>query len=379
MTFVELKEAGRMLARARRIGNGDFRRYQGSAEEICRQIIDDCWDADKRYFRVSNGHFLGFYVRDFAHAGRALVDLGFKDRVNETLRWALGVFERHGQIEQSISREGKPFSFPAYSPDALGLLLYVLDLTNNRALVKRHRKLLQHEADRFARAVIDPKTLLPYLHKRFSAMRDHAWRPAACYDAVMAVLVAKYAERFGLEFPYKHKAMAEKLVETYWNGNYFFSDLNKRKIVTGDANVFPFWTNVLEGVVPKQQIDSMTKKAMRAMHQAGLDDPWPLRYVSAKDVRREGIRLNIANLFAKGYQTDSIWMNIGLCMLDVQVQSDPPAAKRHIERVGELITEHGTFLELYDKTGQPFKTFWYVSDEAMLWCAQWLRLSREVR
>lgn len=362
-----------MFRRARRVGREGFRRFSGTPEEICRQIIERCWDADKRYFRVSSGHFAEFYVRDFAHTAAALVALGYGEKVKATLQYALRVFARHGRIEQSISPSGKPFSFPAYSPDALALLLYAMVITNNIDLAKRHRTLLQAEADRFAQTVVDPATLLPYRHKRFSGMRDHAKRQGACYDAVMIGLVAKYAPMFGIKFPYTHREVARRLVETYWQGGYFFSDLQKQPLVTGDANVFPFWTGVLEGAIPKKELAAMRRHAMDALHNNRLDNPWPLRYVSPKDVAAEKVRLSIGNLFAGDYQTHSIWMNIGLCMLDVLWGANPELASTHSRRIGELISQHGTFLEVYDRTGEPFKTPWYVTDEAMLWCAQWLR------
>lgn len=362
-----------MFRRAHRVRSEGFQRFSGSPEEICRQIIERCWDADKQYFQVSSGHFTEFYVRDFAHTAAALVALGYGEKVRATLQYALRVYARHGRIEQSISPGGKPFSFPAYSPDALALLLHAMVVTNNADLAKRHRTLLQAEADRFAQTVVDPATMLPYRHKRFSGMRDHAKRQGACYDAVMIGLVAKYAPIFDLKFPYPHKEVAERLVEAYWQGSYFVSDLQKQTIVTGDANVFPFWTDVLEGVTPRKELAAIRRSAMDALHGNGLDDPWPLRYISPKDAAVERVKLNIGNLFAGDYQTHSIWMNIGMCMLDVLWEANPKAARVHDHRVGELIAQHGTFLEVYDRTGEPFKTPWYVTDEAMLWCAQWLR------
>lgn len=376
MKLIEMQEAARMFRRARRVRRSGFRRYDGDEEAICRQIIADCWDEERHYFRVSNGHFCEFYVRDFAHCAGALVTLGYEEKVVATLRYALQTFQEHGRIEQTISPKSQPFSFPAYSPDALALLLHTLVITKQEKLAKEYHDLLQQECDRFAAEVIDAGRLLPKRHKRFSGMRDHVKRQAACYDAAMVLLVAKYAPRFQLKFPYKIEDLAEIFLQTYWNGEYFYSDATQQPMVVGDAQIFPFWTGILADVVKPKELAAMRAKTFRAVHRAGLDDPWPLRYTNSADAGQEHRRLHFSNLFANGYQTDSIWMNTGLCMLEVLASDNPKAAKKHVARIGQLIKQHGTFLEVYDKTGAPFKTFWYVADEGMLWCASWLVLRR---
>lgn len=378
MRIIELQEAVRMFRRARRVRREGFVRYSGSAEEICRQIIDDCWDEKHQYLRVSTGHFCEFYVRDFAHCAGALLKLGYRKQVTATVRYALEAFEKHGRIEQTISPGGIAFSFPAYSPDALALLLFILAKTKQTKLAKHHRKLLQKEADRFVRLVIDPATLLPRRNKRFSGMRDHCERSSACYEAVMILLVAKLAPEFKLDFPYTPEQLTPIFLETYWNGSYFYSDITRQPIVVGDANVIPIWTGVLEGMVPAATLRAMRRKMLRSLRVAGLDEPWPLRYTNSQDAKSEQVGMHFSSFFAHGYQTDSIWMNIGLCMLDVLADENPKVARKHHERIGKLIEQHGTFFELYDKKGRPFITPFYAADEGMLWCAQWLAFHRDM-
>lgn len=376
MKAIEFREALRMFRRARRVRKYGFHRYDGSAEDICRQIIADCWNDEKQYLQVSTGHFCEFYVRDFAHCAEALVKLGYKKQVAATLKYALETFKKHGQTEQTISPSGVPFSFPAYSPDALALLLRTIIVTKQERLAKDYRRLLQKECDRFIRGVIDKKTLLPKRRKRFSGMRDHAERSGACYEAVMMLLVAKLAPQLKLKFPYSAEQLIQPFLNTYWNGSYFYSDTKQQAIVVGDANVMPFWTGALNGLISDAQLAAMRRKTLRSLRAASLDDPWPLRYTTLEDTEKEKVGLHFSNLLAKGYQTDSIWQNIGLCYLDVLAGGNRKVAKRHLRQIGRLIEEHGTFLEIYDKTGKPFATPFYITDEGMLWCAQWLALQR---
>ncbi len=361
-----------MFRRARRVRQQGFHRYTGTPERICQQIIDDTYDKENRHYRVSDGHFRDFFVRDFAFFCEDLVALGYKKEVRSTIEYALRQFKEHGRVRTLIGPTGKVRDYPSYGPDSLALLLYAITHTGNTDLGKQYRAFLQGEADYFVRYVIDPKTHLPYAHKRFTCMRDHAKRKASCYDATMIAVVARECEALGIRFPYSAKQAKGRLVETYWNGTYFFDDLKKQNIVVGDANVYPFWT----GVVKDRHMLSETIIAIRA---AGLDMPFPLRYVSTFDKDREEANLHFLNWFAKDYETDSVWMHMGLAYVRILSTIDKVAARKHLSAYRKNIERYGTFLELYDRDGQPFHTYFYWTDEAMSWCAGYLRLAKQLR
>ncbi len=360
-----------MLRRARRVKREGFRRYEGDPEGICGQIIADAYDKERGYFRVSSGHFCEFYVRDFALCCEALVALGYQDEVACTVEYAMRAFEREGRIATMITPRGKAYDFPAYGPDALALFLLTLSRTGHRALATGHKRFLQREVDRFVRLVVDERTMLPRRGTRFTSMRDHTKRDASCYDATMVALAARECEALGLRFPFAAGDAAAKVKEAYWNGAFFCSDLRERDLVIGDANTMPFWTRVCRD-------RRMRASACAAVGEAGLDDPFPLRYVSTRDKAREKVDWHLAAALAPGYETDSVWAHLGLAYLRVLAQADAPRARRHVRAYGGLIRRHGTFLELYDAHGAPYETPLYVTDEAMLWCAPWLALAREL-
>lgn len=361
--MIILKEGLRMLQRARRVAKEGFRTYAGTPEEICSQIISDCFDHEKQYFRVSAGHFCEYYVRDFAFCCEALAQLGHAKEVRKTLAYALSRFEHKGRITTSINPEGKPFDYYLPSgPESIGLFLYSFTHTGNSDLAKRHAWFLQREVDRVVR-MTNPKTLLP--RGRYSTIRDHAQRPAACYDMVMLCVVAREAKALGLTFPYTEAQLKERLIKEYWNGSYFFQDARKQPIVISDANIFPFWTGI---IADKKMLTS----AVAAMQEAKLDDPFPIRYVSEAEKKEEKVDMHLAALLAPDYETSSIWMHLGLAYL--RILPDRKLAKKHLNAYRALIEEHRTFLELYDNDGTPLRRRLYVSDEGMLWCANWLAL-----
>jgi hypothetical protein len=363
-------EGMRIYARARRVKREGFRRYAGSPERMCRAIIRDAYDEKNGYFRVSSGHFCEFYVRDFAWCAPALVRLGYKSEVASTLRYALGRFEAQGQVTTMLTPSGRAFDFPCYGPDTLALLLKTIGDTKSEALAREHRALLQREVDRFVRLALDEQLLLPRCGA-FTSMRDQAERERSCYDACMIALVAMQAPRLGLRFPVTFDAIKEKIMETYWNGTYFFSDAKRQPLVTGDANIVPFWMGITRD-------KGMLRSALRAIIAAGLDEPFPLRYVSTLDKRRERVRYHVAARLTPDYETDSIWMHMGPAYVRLLAQVDKARARRHVRAYTRNLKRHGTFLEVYDAKGKPYSVAFYVTDEAMLWCAPYLELSREL-
>ena len=369
---IDIKEALRIYARARRVKRDGFIEIAGTPEEICAKIIEDCFDKEKKYYRVSTGHFCEFYMRDFAFSCEALVKLGRENEVRSTIAYALETFEQHGRVATMITPDGIAFDFPGYGPDSFALLLYTITHTDNQDVAKKHHAFLQKEADRFVKLVIDKKTKLPYAHKRFTCMRDHAKRRAACYDAVMVAVVARECERLRITFPYKEEEIQARIIEEYWNGTYFFQDMQKQDIVMGDANVFPFWTGIIND-------KTMLDQAMTAIAAAGLDDPFPLRYVSAADKSREKVSMHLANLLVQDYETDSVWMHMGLCYLRVLAGQDVKRFAKHMHSYERLIRQHKTFLEVYDTHGDPLRRALYICDESMVWCATWLALKKELK
>jgi hypothetical protein len=142
-----LSNAWNMFFRALRVKFRGFKRYSGNAEEICKNIIDDCWNGS--YFQTSTGHFNYFWTRDFGWCVEALVKLGYREKCIKTLDYALGIFAKHERITTTITPNKKPFNFPnKYAPESLPYIVYSLVITKAK-LVKKYEDFLNQEIKRY--------------------------------------------------------------------------------------------------------------------------------------------------------------------------------------------------------------------------------------
>lgn len=359
-----------MFRRSMRVRREGFHRYDTEPEGICKQIIQDCWSDQNGYFMVSNGHFREFYMRDFAFCAEALRALGYHEKVTRTLHYALTRYQDADKITTAISPDGQPFDFPDWTPESLAWLLYTLVQTDNKALADEKREFLQKHIRRVAWDCIDQEKLIPRPDRRYQSLRDQVRAKASCYTAVMLAVIARDSRKLGLDFPYRWQDLRDALLREYWNGTYFFSDITKQDIVIGHANVFPFWTGIVED-------KEILEQAMTSIMAAQLDEPFPLRYVNPLDKKREKKNIHFASLFSKDYMTDSIWTHLGLCYIQVLQSMDMGRAAMFLERYTDNVRTFRTFLELYGTNGDPYQTAFYMTDEAMLWCAPYLWMAKK--
>jgi len=372
MILIYLPEGLRMLRRRIRVLFRGLKQYPGSAEQIAKQIIRDCYNKEKKYFMVSskNGHFCEFYCRDFGWCTEALLKLGYRKQVLSTLDYALRTFDNHGKIEQSINPSGKPFTFPdKYSPDALAFLIRSLKLANANELIRKYKALLNKEIRHYYGLVIDKKTGLVRKDLTFSSMKDHALRQSSCYDNVITGMLSNDLQEIKvLDNPFK-KFDYKKIVENnFWSKKegYFLDDLSGNKFVCGDSNVIPFWSGLIDD-------KGMLKKTISTLRRAGLDKPLPLKYASKKFKEHEMISEEI---LASGYEHETAWAHVGFMYIKIVSEVDKKLAREYLEQYKKEIERYKTFLELYSPDGKPFKTLLYYADESMLWCANYLYLKK---
>lgn len=357
---IHVSEGFRMFKRARRIRKQGLPRYTGTDKEICRKIIDACYNKEKKYFQVSAGHFCEFYMRDFGWICTSLLKLGYKKQVKSTLMYALKHYEAHGRVRTSISPRGKVFDFPMYAVDSLPYLLYCLSLLDDKKLISQYKKFLEKEIAFFISFVIDEKGLARKT-RYFSSMKDHAKRKSSCYDACMLYLMQQSLERLGFFNPLRGYDYKSLILKHYWKGSYFLDDLSGRDYIAGDAQVFPFWT----GVITDKNI---LKRVIRTVQVNKLDQPMPLRYSNTKPL------LSYFDFFASGYEHSSIWLHMGPLWIDVVGRVDKQLQKKYLLQYKKHIDGHGNFLEVLNSDATPFKTFFYHTDDSMGWCVNYLSL-----
>ena len=337
------------------------KKYEGTAAQVCKQIIRDCWNG--HYFQNSTGHYAEFWTRDFAFCIQALLALGYKKKVLQTLTYALEKFSRAGRITTAISPQGIPFSFPdVYSPDSVALLFYCLRISKATQLVTKHRGFLQTALNKFFDVVLDPKTGLVRQHVHFSSMRDYSIRSSSCYDNSMLALLAREAKVLKFKHDYLDYPFKQKIQKHFWTGNYFRDELFGKHIA-GDANLFPFWTTVFAE-------RTMLKKAFLALQQEGIDKPLPLKYVGTR-TKEKMIWLNI---LVPNWEKNNSWTHIGLLFAQLMKRVDVLKAREYKKKYQRIIERDGTLFELYTPKETPYKSLFYHADEGMLWAANFLTL-----
>ena len=370
-----LREGLRIFARSQKVKRHGFKQYNGNAEKICQQIIGSCWNSN--YFRVSAGHFCEFYIRDFGWCVDSLIGLGHKEQCLKTMEWALSQYAKAGRLATTITPEDKVIDVPLlqYSPDSLGYLMRTLRQLDAKELVGKYHIFIKQEVKRFFELVIDKQTGLVRKDKYFSSMKDHSRRKSSCYDTCFVAIISDCLDYFGLDNPFKHWDYKKLIKHRFWHNNYFLDDLSGSLHIAGDANTFPFWLGIFK---ESKEDKRMLKLALKTIQDAKLDKPFPLCYV-AKDKHADKPKLNFASILAPDYETDSIWAHMAFPYIDLVSRIDKKKAKQYLHLYKKLIEKHKNFLEVYTKQGKPYKTLFYITDESMLWAANYLFLSRKLK
>jgi hypothetical protein len=210
-------------ARVRRAAFG-HRRYDGTAEEILRSGLEDCWSG--AYLTASPGHYRQFWTRDTGFAAPSLVRLGgpWPDRLLASLTWALEVWrDRRAHVSTTINPLLRwPVDIFDYGVDSLPLLLASLQALTTSAdggvaergvaergvadggvaerahrLVDRHRAWIESEVEHFVETVVDPTTGLVRTDRAFSAHRDTFRNGSTAYANAMVALLARTVAETG--------------------------------------------------------------------------------------------------------------------------------------------------------------------------------------
>ncbi len=356
-----LSEALRIFRRSRIVKNRGIKQYNGNANKICRQIIEDCWNG--RYFQVSAGHFCEFYIRDFGFCIDSLLKLGYKDKVLKTLEYALSVYSKQ-RLTTTIIPSGKCIDVFDYSPDSLAFLLRCLRISDAKELVETYRAFLLKETNKYFNLVIDKKTGLVRTDRKFSSIKDQSIRKSSCYDNCMTAMLSNELDKLKMSNPFKAYDYKKLIKDNFWTGNYFLDDLSGERYIAGDANIFPFWTGIFDD-------REMLKKCISSIQKEGLDKPFPLKYT------KNAKRLNFVSSFSQNYEGTSVWMHIGPLFVFLVKKIDRKKAADYLDVYTNLIKKYKNFIEVFNPDGTPYKSQFYHADEGMLWAANYLALKEE--
>ena len=344
-----------------------YKKYEGSSEDICRQIIGDCYDENKNYFRVSTGHFKQFYSRDFGMVCESLINLGYKDMVINTIEYAMNIFIKEKKITTHITPSGKAVDFPYHTPESIAHMLHSILLTKDKKLLNKYKNFILRKSEEIYNDDIDKSTGLLRNDKNFSSMKDHSIRECDCYNNCMIGMLADDLKKAEIKSKLTKFDYSKIIKKYFWNGKYFVDDLSGNNVLSGDANTFPFWTGLIKD-------KKMFNSSLKWIKKHGLDSPWPLKYTRKGDVQDH---YNFADFLVPGYEYDTLWMHLGSCFLKVVSMFDEKQLKIYLKKYEKLIVKHKNFLEIYESDGRPFRRILYFTDESMIWCSVFLDLKKK--
>ncbi len=313
----------------------------------------------------SAGHFHEFWARDFGFCVDSLLKLGYTAKVKRTLAYALKKYSEHGKITTAINPQGIAFDFPdVYSPDSVAFFFYALQKANAGYLIEKYKAFLNREIKRFYLTVLDKNTGLVKRKTHFSALRDYYIRDSSCYDNTMVALLAETLKKIKiLDNPFKRFDFKKIIKDNFWTGSYFLDDLSGKKHVSGDANIFPFWLGIFDD-------SKMLSSAIQAMQDAGLDKPFPLKYVSGNPKEKK----IFIEFLVSDWERNCIWPHMGPMFISLVKKIDEYEANTYFLSYKHLIQKNRNFYELYTPDGKPYKSLFYMADESVIWCANYLTI-----
>ena len=343
-----------------------YTRHPGDAPAIVRACIEACWNG--RILTASPGHFDMFWTRDLAFSAPSLLRLGHGDRVHATLAYALDVWERrHSHVTTTIHYFDRPGDVFDYGVDSLPLLLAALRTIGADDLVERHRPWLEAEIAHFDAMVVDPLTGLVRCDRTYSAHRDTVINRSNAYGNTMVALLAKTIQETGwFASPLARHfdgGFDRLLMDHFWMGDHFRDSMDD-DTVSGEANVWPFYTGVIAD-------PAIVGPALAYLDANAFCDPYPVRY---ETVRRPDREVWLTRLLLPDYQGTTVWTSLGSMYLQVLRTVDPVLAAAETARYVAWVERDGTFWEVLDHDGQNWVSSRWIAigEESMLWSAIFL-------
>ena len=308
------------------------KKYQGTAEEICKQIVEDCWNG--KYFQTSTTNFKQFWTRDIGWCTQSLIKLKYVKEVHQTLRYAINRFKQNNGVTTTITPRGKPYNFPTDAVDSLPWLIHSIKIS--KFPYYTHKRFLNKEIRKFFDSFIEEQTGLVKPNYHFSSMKDFAVRKSSCYDNCMVAMLAKDLKGMKLLNPFQKYDYKSLILRHFWSGEYFYDDLSQLEYVAGDANLFPFILGIIDD---KKKLE----KSVNNVKESQLDQPFPLKYTKS----REGIKFIWQELLMKDYESNSIWTHMGPLYIKLVKQVDKELAKKYKKEYEKQIEQHQGFLEVF--------------------------------
>ncbi|HRF28220.1 MAG TPA: hypothetical protein PL051_01080 [Candidatus Saccharibacteria bacterium] len=338
-----------------------FRRhakFDGSAETICRAIVDKCWNG--AFYSTSLGNFDYFWIRDFATVVKPLRALGHVERVRATIQWALGHYMREGVVTLCITPTGRLFDAPKAGIDTLPSLIHCI-WSAKYELTDDETNFLNKQLKQYIHDYLDPKTgaLLP--HHGPAELRDGVMYDRSAYVVAMVERMAWSCKHLGLNFPFKHTYYRDELLNHYWNGKYFNADYTNTAF-SAECALIPF---IMRSVEDTKKLNA----TLDYIRDQKMAEPYALPYTNTPEKFQYRWW---ARTVMRNYAGDTIWTWHGAYYLRLLWGQSRPEAAEHERNFVRMIERYHTFPELLNPNGTMYNSLLYKSSEGMIWAAIYL-------
>lgn len=332
--------------------------FSGGPDEICRQIVDKCWNGT--FYTTSIGNFDYFWIRDFAAVAKSLRQLGHVDRVRATLTWALVQYMEEDAVTSCITPSGRLFDAPKPGIDTLPSLLHCV-WSAKYSLNVAERAFLNRQLELFTHEYLDETTGLIRPGIDAAELRDGVKYDRSAYSVSMVERMAWSAEQLDLTFSYPSEIYRTELVDHYWNGEYFNADYENTAF-SADCALVPFIMRSVEDA-------TMLRKTLDYVQKRSLATPYPIRYT---DTPRKFYYRWWAKTVMRNYAGDTIWTWHGAYYLRL-LYGENRAEAVDVERdFRAMLKRYHTFPELLHPDGRLYNSLLYKSSEGMIWAAIYL-------
>ncbi len=353
----------------RRRSQKEHHKFNGDPKEIVAKVVNKCWNG--RYFQASLGNFTSFYIRDFGMSVESLIHMKYEKQVVQTVEFALNTYARYRKVTTTITPEGVPIDIFDYACDSLPYLIKSIRVARAFHIAREYIDFLNNMIDDYYKKVFDTEKNIVYENKHFSSMKDNHKRKSSMYDnccvALLSMEIEKLKPRLNLNNPFKHWNSRKALKDRFWVGTHFLDDISRHHYISADANIVPYLFEIFND-------RDMMESSINTIISEGLDSPIPAKYTKKPIKEKEN---KLISLFAKNYQGDTCWTNVGMLLMQVTAKRNRILLRKHIDIFLEMLEKHRNFLEVFDSDGNPYKTYFYMYDEGMLWSSIFYRILDE--
>jgi hypothetical protein len=177
----------------------------------------------------------------------------------------------------------------------------------------------------------------------------------------MLFLLQRESKKLGLKFSYKNIDYEKLIIDKFFNGKYFIDQLDSNEI-SSDGFTFLYFFDLLKD-------EKKLKSHLNEIYKKNLDYPFPLKY---SNLYKRGN--HVADFFAPNYEGNVIWVHLGLCYMKMIYKYDKKLAKKYVDSYLKIVLKYKSLLEVFNENKTPYKSWIYISDEAMSWIAGLLNL-----